>query len=178
VYITGGDEYQVLALEVSGKALWAVRVAGRRQMPTEQQQVALLEQIRQAGASPEDRTWFASATRRDIRVVGPWPAISSIHVDGHGHVYVFPEIPQFPGTYTERPVDVYSAAGERLFSGFIPVSRSTIGRLAYVLTSLTPMLPREQGWAAALGDHIYTIEQDAQSEEDIVVRYRLVEPFE
>ena len=110
-------------------------------------------------------------------MVEPTHSRKSLQVDGHGHVYVFLEIPEFPGTYTERPVDVYSAGGERLFSGFIPVSKSTTSRLAFVLTYLTPILPREQGWAAALGDHIYRIEQDAESGEDVVVRYRLVEPF-
>ncbi len=53
-----------------------------------------------------------------------------------------------------RPVDVYSSAGELLFSGLIP-----------------------QTWNAALDDHVYVLEEDPQTEEHIVARYRLVEPL-
>ncbi len=53
------------------------------------------------------------------------------------------------------PVDIYSPKGERLFSGMIPID----------------------SWHSAVGSHLYRIETDPETEEQIVVRYRLVEPF-
>ncbi len=53
------------------------------------------------------------------------------------------------------PVDIYSPKGERLFSGMIPID----------------------SWNAALADHLYRVENDPDTEKQVVVRYRLVEPF-
>ncbi len=53
------------------------------------------------------------------------------------------------------PVDVYSPAGERLLSGLSPID----------------------SWDSASGDYLYRVETDPDTEERVVVRYRLVEPF-
>jgi hypothetical protein len=89
-----------------------------------------------------------------------WPerqrAIDTIRIDGHDHLFVFPVIGLAPDSDTgDRPVDVYSAAGEHLFSGMISIRR----------------------WDAARDDYVYGVRTDAATEEYEVVRYRLVEPF-
>lgn len=55
----------------------------------------------------------------------------------------------------DRLVDVYSAEGERLFSGMISIS----------------------GWTGARGDHVYRPGTDRVTGEVEVERIRLVEPF-
>jgi hypothetical protein len=92
------------------------------------------------------------------RIVRPdsWPALADLRVDGHGHLYVFPSGHLvYDREVKEWPVDVYSAEGEPLFSG-------TMDRFL---------------WNAYLGDYVYGISPDPVSEENRVVRYRLVEPF-
>jgi len=89
-----------------------------------------------------------------------WPEFNStlsrysLNVDGHRSLYVFPRVPH-GWEREEYPVDVYSPDGDLIFAGLIPV----------------------RDWLAALGDFIYTIERDPVTEEQLVVRYRLVEPF-
>lgn len=166
ICLTGGGEYQVLASSVAGEPRWAMRVPWQRRQPTEQEQRRFVEQLLQADAWGRNRDLVAA--------LGPWPALSTLRVDGHGHLYVFPTVTQFPGTYGERPVDVYSAEGERLFAGFLPVPVTSMTSLSMLLAS--PLLPAQGPWLAALGDYVYTIEEDDQGE-GIVVRYRLVEPF-
>jgi len=175
LYITPSDEYQVLALDVTGEPRWALRVAWRRQQPTEGDISAYLGGLRESGATPEEQEWFRQRRRDQIGVVGPWPALAELNVDGHGHLYVFPEIPGFPATHKERPVDVYSAEGEHLFSGLMPVAPMTTSRATLIFA--LPLMPRKASWGAALGDHVYAIEEDEHSGEAIVVRHRLVEPF-
>ena len=93
-----------------------------------------------------------------------WPeryaAIESLEVDGHGNLWVFPHTDRGPATSRRAdgpvPVDVYSPEGERLFSGMIAI----------------------EGWDSALGDHVYRVETDAATEEQVVARYRLVEPIQ
>jgi hypothetical protein len=175
LYLTPSDEYQVLALEVTGEPRWALRVAWQRRQPTERDISAYLHGLRELGATPEEREWFSQRRRDQIGVLGPWPALAEINVDGRGHLYVFPEVTRFPGTYDEGPVDVYSAEGEHLFSGLIHTKPITTGRLAFALA--LPSMPRRASWGAAHGDCVYTIEEDEDSGEAVVVRYRLVEPF-
>ena len=75
-------------------------------------------------------------------------------------MYVFPHAARTRETAyrTDRPVpvDIYSPEGERLFSGMIAI----------------------EDWDSAMGDHVFRIETDPTTEEQVVVRYRLVEPFE
>ena len=88
-----------------------------------------------------------------------WPthigSISDLFVDGHGHLFV----KEFVVPYTSRPdevaVDVYSPEGDRMFAGYMPNLR----------------------WTDAVGDFIYAIRSDAQTKEEEIVRYLLVEPF-
>jgi hypothetical protein len=68
---------------------------------------------------------------------------------------VFPFIPD-DWDRQERPVDVYSPAGERLFSGMMAITR----------------------WNAARDQFVYAVGTDPVTEEYQVIRYRLVEPFD
>jgi hypothetical protein len=77
-------------------------------------------------------------------------------VDGHGHLYVFPYVPVGPEDPAPVPVDVYAPDGERLFTGMSP--------------------PRS--WVHTSGDHIWEIGTDPTTEEYVVRKVRLVEPFE
>ncbi len=87
-----------------------------------------------------------------------WPefmyTIGRLAVDGHGHLYVFPGVFRDLGP-DELPVEVYSPEGERLFAGTMS----------------------DGGWSAAIGDFVYSLRRNEQSEEMELVRYRLVEPF-
>ena len=74
--------------------------------------------------------------------------------DGQGRIYVFPYVPR-TWDRDDRPVDVYSPAGERLFAGMIP----------------------ERSWLRSQGDFIYGIEVDAATDQARVLRYRLLAPF-
>ncbi len=149
VYVTDATEYQILALSAEGMPSWALS-ADLSPAP-----------ISKADA---ERRWREFSVRNQGKVARSklawpdrYPALSWIGVDGHGHLYVFPFVPDsHSDTLAERPVDVYSRTGERLFSGLIPKIGS---------------------WEAALNDEIYRIEEDPVSNEEIVVRYRLVEPF-
>ena len=89
-----------------------------------------------------------------------WPefihTIGRLAVDGHGHLYVFPYVFRDLGP-DELPVEVYSPDGERLFAG---------------------TMSDDGGWSAASGDFVYSLRRDEQTEEQELVRYRLVEPFE
>ncbi len=83
------------------------------------------------------------------------PTLGYLRVDGHGHLYVYRwrrrEIPA-----EVVPVDVFGSDGEHLFSG-------TIDR---------------RNWWVGRGDLVYAIEDDEASGGDVVVAYRLAEPFE
>ena len=150
VYVTFRSEYQVMAANASGQPEWALRAAWSRRPFTEQWKATRMESLRER--APEARE-----SQLD------WPefqrALRSINVDGHGHVYVFP-IENVPEGLSEEglsPVDVYSASGARLFSGFAPHSN----------------------WSAAKGDYVYALANAfVGDDEPSVIRYRLVEPFE
>ena len=145
VYLTPSGEYQVLSVSPDGSPHWALRVAWERMPLTdEDKRAAVLRSVSNVDVNALDIEWPSHhvALARD-----------SLHVDGHGHLYVFPFVRDEEATI--RPVDVYDAHGERLFSGLIGVP----------------------GWSDAAGDFIYRLEEDTATEERIVVRYRLVEPF-
>ncbi len=149
VYVTFQDEYQVLATDASGRADWALRVAWRRRPFTEEWKTQRMELFRRREpAISESQVEWPPYQR----------ALRSINVDGHGHVYVFPIENLQDGAIEEglSPVDVYSASGVRLFSGFAP----------------------RGNWAAAMGDHVYVLTGSfGFTDEPRVIRYRLVEPF-
>jgi len=157
MYMTAGDEYQVLALTDLGEPRWALRAESARQ-PVEPSEIKLaLELYRPPFTDAE----IAGVTWPELQ-----PALSrgrmpgepghSLQIDGHGHLYVFPYI-SAPWVSDDRmrPVDVYSEDGDLLFFGLMPTCN----------------------WMAALGDHVYALENDVETDNQVVVRYRLVEPF-
>jgi hypothetical protein len=85
-----------------------------------------------------------------------FPSLNLIQTDGHDHLYVWPFEDYRPvPPDDDTAVDVYSEDGDRLFTG---------------------SMPRIE-WEAAYGDYVYMIETDEATREQVVVRYRLVEPF-
>jgi len=127
---------------------------------------------------------LASLKRSDWDDPGDYPALEAIRIDGHGHLYVFPHVRTAGGgevdtasggdvdmasdgdddmagggddderLVDERPVDIYSLDGERVFSGLI-----------------------SDLWDAAHGDFVYKLRLNDETEEHELVRYRLVESF-
>lgn len=155
VYVTRGDKYQLLALTVDGTQRWALRVASPREPYDE---VAVNEAIANyADMLPE-------MTRDNIDLPPALPTLSRIVVDGHGHLYAFLYAEDEGG---EQSVDVYTADGERIFSGLI---RTDLSRF--------PGLAGGAMWRAAIEDSVYAFATSAATDEAVAVRYRLVEPFE
>ena len=151
VYATSADEYQVVAIGPDGTYLWALRAAWPVQLVTEERQQQLID----AYVAPQEV--FADATYL-------WPeryaAIENLEVDGNGNLWVFPYTYRpygvDPGADSPVPVDVYSPEGELLFSGLSPLG----------------------AWGAAHVDHVFRIENDGESGEDVVVRYRMAARWE
>ena len=151
VYVTNADEYQVLAMNAEGKARWALRTAWPRLPMTDEDRArAVLRGVDGLSAADLDVAW----PTHNPALANGGAGDAALYVDGHGHLYVFPFIRDQEGEVW--PVDVYDADGEPLFSGQIGVP----------------------GWWDAAGDFVYRFEEDAATEERIVIRYRLVEPFE
>ena len=151
-YWSMSDEYQVLAIGPDGEQSWALRVA---MTPDPLSREAIDDVMERVRSSYED------ATESEVTFPDRFPAIRRILVDGHGHVYVFPYTwVGMPGAATTAdvavPVDVYSAEGERLFTGMSP----------------------QRSWAHFDGDHVWEIGSDPDTEENVVRKMRLVEPFE
>lgn len=153
LYLADGVEYQVHAHEASGERSWSLRVAAAC--------VPLSTEV-------QDRAVELARSRvPDLEATGAeWPellpAIDGLAVDGHDRLYVFPfdwaserygSAGRMNPDADRRPVDVYSRAGERLFTGSMPIWR----------------------WMAARGDYVYGVGRDAADEETIV-RMRVVFP--
>ncbi len=155
VFLTAGEDYQVLAVTPRGERLYTLYVDWPRLRLREE---AADQGARVAVVIPESgpiEMTLAPALSSDagaaLRDVGSG---SPLRIDGHDHVYVFPYVsPDW--SRDVRPVDVYSATGERLFAGLMP----------------------DRSWVRAKGNFVYGIERDAEREVQSVVRYRLVEPF-
>lgn len=82
------------------------------------------------------------------------PVVRTLEVDGHGHLYVFRYDLRTEGV-NRYVVDVYDSRGRHLYSGRIP----------RVL------------WSATQGEHVYALETDQETDETVIVRYVLSEPF-
>lgn len=116
-----------------------------------------------APITDDDRTRIVEMLRSNFPDLDPsgtdWPSragsIGRLEVDGHGHLYVYEFAAPFGGPSDSLAVDVYDPDGTRLFSGTIPSLR----------------------WTDAVGDYVYGIRTNEQTEEDEPVRFRLVEPF-
>lgn len=150
VYLTQSDEYQILAFKADGAPRWALRVA-MPQPPLYPRDVErTMESIHES---------FPEATERSVAWPSASSAIDTMWVDGHGRLYV---LPYFPAELeaTKRNVDVYSAEGERLFAG----------RMVLPAGAWTQQY-------SAHRDHMFFLDQDRDSGEWQVVRYRVTEPF-
>lgn len=165
VYVTAGDEYQVSAYRPDGTPRWRMRAAWERMPVTGERIEVALQDIREisrrhAGGMPV----IDDPRVSEVEWPGFLPALAGsptahptqapILVDGHGHLLVFPFVPD-RWEDRRRPVDVYSRKGEPLFSGLVPMIR----------------------WDAVHGDRVWSLEEDPITAEYRVVRYRLVEPF-
>jgi hypothetical protein len=143
--VAPGAQYQVAAYDADGSMRWALRVAGGAPPLTEEVVETAADRLREH---------FPDLQTGEIPRPDALAAVNDIAIDGHGHVYMFPYLGNMEGR-EDAAVDVYSAQGERLFSGLIDID----------------------GWLAAHGDEVYRIEQDEQSGARQLVRYHLVEPF-
>ena len=150
VYITPSVENQVFAFDGAGKMVWALRVAEPRRP---------LSRIEIDRAMETVHSRFPNAIESQIDWPEHQPALSHLLVDGHGHLYVFPYF--VAGLEPdEYKVDVYSAEGERLFTGL--------------------MSSKVELWNQMLathGDALYDVRNHKMNAEWQVARYRLVEPF-
>jgi hypothetical protein len=166
VYFTTSEEYQVFSTDASGNWRWALRVAWPR-FPVSNADIE--------SAMARTREHLPDAQRSEVDWPSHYPALSidpswwersahgyPIRVDGHGNLYVFPLIYEDRlrqwrerDPHILRPVDVYTPDGERVFTGMI----------------------HEISWHDAWGDYIYGIELDSETDEQRIVRYRLLEPF-
>ncbi|MGD8816164.1 MAG: hypothetical protein PVJ51_03205, partial [Acidobacteriota bacterium] len=95
-------------------------------------------------------------TESEVNIPEREPAIGDLLVDGHGHLYVFHYVARAGQAPEAVPLDVYAPDGERLFTGMSP--------------------PRS--WVHADGDYVWEIGTDPATEENVVRKVRLVEPFE
>lgn len=156
VFLTAGDDYQILAVTTTGDRLFTLSVDWPRLRVREEGTPADMSILVELPSSGPAELTLAPALATDsvleARRVGYG---APLRADGHDHIYVFPYVsPDTAGDL--RPVDVYSTTGERLFAGLIP----------------------ERSWVRAKGNFIYGIEMDEKRKAQRVVRYRLVEPFE
>ena len=145
LYVTTAEEYQVLALDPDAEPKWALRVAYVPEGLSE----AIIERAIESAQRRRPET-----TRSDLIWPDRLPALSHIAVDGHGHVYVYPYFARGE-ELEDRPVDVYSPAGELLFSGMI----------------------QDRRWQRGHGDFVYAAGSDRVSGETLVWRWLLDEPF-
>lgn len=148
-YWSMSDEYQMLAVGPDGQQGWALRVA----MTTDAISRAAIDDI-----MTRVRNSYEDATESEVTFPDRFPAVRRIQVDGHGHVYVFPYtwVGMAISSDVPVPVDVYSAEGERLFTGMSP----------------------QRSWVHADGDYVWEIGPDPETEENVVRKIRLVEPFD
>jgi hypothetical protein len=145
VYVTPAAEYQLFAFGPDGAMSWALRAALPPPPLTEARVEGELERLRQH---------FPDLVLSEIPRPERLAAVLDVAIDGHGHIYVFPNANDVASG--DSLADVYTRSGERIFTG--------------IMSGL--------GWRAAHGDHVYRIEIDATSGERGVARYRLEEPFE
>jgi hypothetical protein len=151
LYLTNGDEYQVMSWDRTGAPRWALRVAQPRQPYSEAEIENVLAQQRER---------YPDIQRSELEMADRAPTLSGLLVDGHGHLYAFLYTWVVPFSEShDYAIDAYSPAGERLFAG-----------------SMTLAIPGGF-WEAAHQDHVYQLELDAAGDWQIV-RYRLEEPFE
>ena len=148
IYITPGDEYQVLALAPDGAARWAMRVAWQRRALPQGVKDAVVDRLRQG---------VPDVTESEVNFLDRLPSVSRMVVDGAGRLFVYPYVLDEgrEGVF-DVPVDVYAPDGERLFAGMIP----------------------NRGWRRSRGEFVFGAGSDRVTCESRVFRWRLVVPFE
>jgi len=148
VFISNLADYQIFAFDLAGSVRWALRVPWLREPFSDEHRNAVLAEWARGLPDPD-----ASGVTWPSRL----PALSGLLVDGHSHLYAFPYMFSAgdDSPRQSRPVDVYSAAGAHVFSGYM----------------------RTIDWTAAQGDFIYAIRVNPNSGGTEAVRYRLTEPF-
>ena len=161
-YLTNGDEYQVLALDPNSEPRWVLRVAAEKHAFIEEY---VEEYVESAGER--------SGVTLSVSEFEDWrpeyfPVIRHLSVDGRGRLWVFPYSAVSPEVREEVPVDIYSPDGDRVLAALFP---NVVARQVPVGTRAT--MPH---WLAAFEDYVYAIEMDPDTEEQRVVRYRLVLP--
>jgi len=168
VYVSPASEYQVIAMDSSGAARWALRVAWPRPRVSQDSKQRRIDLLARDGIeiSVDDLEWpeFSNAIS------------SNMLTDGEGRLYVFPftrgleepesgsdddaasegeaasneEASSDESEPSGRAVDVYSPEGELIVAG------------------------RANGtWRYARGPYVYTLRRDPDSEEMLAYRYRL-----
>lgn len=150
VYASAAAEYEVAALEASGRPRWVLHADWQRK-PITRDEIDHLVETSNVDMNAEGVSLVGLDRVRRHPALSDWQPIS---VDGHGLIYVFPHIP-FYWEATDWPVDVYTPDGERIFSGTIPA----------------------RTWNSVSGDFVYGTRRDPETGERAVVRWRLETPF-
>ncbi len=156
-HVTSGDHYQILSIGPDGAARWALRAAFTPETPTEEQKDEMLAQYRRFAERPGFAAEMASA-----RFVWPerFAALENIETDARGNLYVFPYTfrppDSEPGPDLPVAVDVYSPEGLSLFAGMSEINH----------------------WDAVFDNYIFRLEDDSDTGERIVVRYRILSKLE
>ena len=150
IYGAATDAYDVHAYTIEGELRWRLQVPWQRSPITEDDIDVALSALRDDGFSAD------GGLRSRIWFPEQRPAIARLAVDGHDRLYVFLEpLTRAQAESGNLAVDVYDRGGARLFAGMI----------------------RNVSWDFVLGDHVYSVEPDPDTEESRVVRYRLDVPF-
>jgi len=115
IYVTPSREYQVLSMDSTGRARWALRVAWTRQALSNEQKELMLDSFRERvpDLDPAAAEWPDKL-----------PALSGLAVDGQGRLFVFPYVFPYGRSTSGYPVDVYSPDGNRL-PGWPPMTNSS-----------------------------------------------------
>ncbi len=139
LYATLYDQYEVLAMDLEGRPLWALRVAWPRP-PFEQS-------FKESSRSRAER-YEVDPDSLEFPELGV--AVDRARVDGHGRLYVYPNVGDQPEDDPYQPIDVFSPEGELIAAGIGPA-----------------------GWVAAHGDHVYSWRHDEETDDWYVIRHRL-----
>lgn len=144
-YYSKSSEYQIMALRGDGSPRWALQVAAPPTLFDSASRGAWLGWMQER--MPE-------VTDSHLNAPEELPAVGRLRVDGRGRLHVYGFVPEWDDPDVDRPVDVYSADGQRLFSGYAPAA----------------------DWVAARGDYVYGAGLDPVTQEYRVYRWRLEVP--
>jgi hypothetical protein len=161
LYVTGGDEYEILSLTPAGETRWVMRGERPREpMPAAEIDRAFGAVEQMLGAMGETGEIDRSTARGIPELL---PALESIKVDGRGRLWVFPFVMRAldeGASQTVVPVDVYDSEGNLLYAGSLPA------RFA-----VRP--GRASAWMTAAGDFVYGVQRNPASGAPSLVRHRI-----